>query len=144
MNREQEINQEIEDLHTEKQSLKSRRMITCLNCQKRTSLPKAIIIRTHWYTQPHGCTGGDYWNFGEYLHVCLKCNHSNRAYIGSWEKHWRTGKIKSKALKDPRVKLFIFLKEHIQYVGEVLDTYDGHDDNKTLDEIREKCRDRDR
>ena len=142
MNREKEINKEIEALHKEKQDIKSRRMITCLHCQKRTSLPKAIVIRTHWYTEPHGCTGGDYWNFGEYRFVCMKCEHATRAYIGSWEKHWRTGKIKSKALKDPRVKLFNFIKKHIDFVGEVLDTYDGQDDNKTLNEIREKNRSR--
>lgn len=37
-------------------------------------------IQTHWYVEPHGCTGGDYWREGEGQWVCPTCGHRNRLY----------------------------------------------------------------
>ena len=37
-------------------------------------------IQTHWYTEPYGCTGGDYWNSGEGQFICPNCGHKNRLY----------------------------------------------------------------
>jgi len=37
-------------------------------------------IQTHWYTEPHGCTGGDYWNQGEGNWICPSCGGRNRLY----------------------------------------------------------------
>ena len=39
-----------------------------------------VYIQTYWYTQPYGCTGGDYWNLGEGQFVCPKCSILNRLY----------------------------------------------------------------
>ena len=142
MNREKEIDKEIEALREEKQELKSRRKVKCLHCKKHTPLKNALVVRTHWYTSPHGCTGGDYWNFGEYQFFCTKCEEFSRAYIGSWEKHWRSGKVKPEALKDPRVKLFNFIKKHSEFVGEFLDSYDGQDNNMTIEDLRTRKRER--
>lgn len=35
-------------------------------------------IQTHWYENPHGCTGGDNWLQGEGNFICPKCGHRNR------------------------------------------------------------------
>ena len=37
-------------------------------------------IQTLWYTRPHGCMGGDYWNHGEGQFVCPSCGRMNRLY----------------------------------------------------------------
>ena len=37
-------------------------------------------IQTHWYTKPHGCMDGDYWNVGDGEFICPHCNHRNRLY----------------------------------------------------------------
>lgn len=37
-------------------------------------------IQTHWYVEPHGCSGGDYWNQGEGQWLCPSCGHRNRLY----------------------------------------------------------------
>lgn len=37
-------------------------------------------IQTHWYEEPHGCTGGDEWWEGEGQFICPHCNHRNRLY----------------------------------------------------------------
>lgn len=49
-------------------------------CGAWTPVSRLVYIQTHWYTHPHGCTGGDYWNQGEGQWVCPKCGHRNRLY----------------------------------------------------------------
>lgn len=47
-------------------------------CQKRVQIGKLIYIQDHWYTEPHGCSGGDYWNQGEGAFICPSCGRYNR------------------------------------------------------------------
>lgn len=54
------------------------RSAQCEHCKKRTRIRRLIFIQTYWYTPPHGCTGGDYWNAGEGQWICPRCRHLNR------------------------------------------------------------------
>jgi len=47
-------------------------------CGKGTKIKNLILIQTHWYVSPYGCTGGDYWKRGECNFICPKCEHRNR------------------------------------------------------------------
>lgn len=51
-------------------------------------------IQTHWYTSPHGCSGGDYWNQGEGQFNCPGCGHRNRLYaspeIQKMKRHFKS------------------------------------------------------
>ena len=63
-----------------------RKYVTCTSigkgkgCGKKTQIMNLIYIQTHWYTAPHGCSGGDYWNAGEGQFDCPKCGYRNRLY----------------------------------------------------------------
>jgi hypothetical protein len=61
--------------------------VTCLGwtvgargCGAILPVKELTYIQTHWYTEPSGCTGGDYWNQGEGQFVCPKCGEKNRLY----------------------------------------------------------------
>lgn len=49
-------------------------------CKAWYAVKDLVYIQTHWYTEPHGCTGGDYWNEGEGQWICPACGHRNRLY----------------------------------------------------------------
>lgn len=55
-------------------------VMTGKGCGAHLEIKDLTYIQTHWYTAPHGCTGGDYWNAGEGQFVCPKCDHRNRLY----------------------------------------------------------------
>lgn len=48
------------------------------SCGKKSKLSTVILVQTHWYTSPHGCSGGDYWNSGERNLICPKCHVRHR------------------------------------------------------------------
>lgn len=47
-------------------------------CGRSSKLSSVILVQTYWYTHPHGCTGGDYWNSGERNLICPKCHVRHR------------------------------------------------------------------
>ena len=59
---------------------RANKMILCQWCKRRTKVSNLTYIQTRWYTPPHGCTGGDYWNDGEGQFDCPKCGENNRLY----------------------------------------------------------------
>jgi hypothetical protein len=50
----------------------------CSWCGEESPLSAITLIQTHWYTSPHGCTGGDYWNVGERAWECPACKRCCR------------------------------------------------------------------
>ena len=48
-------------------------------CKAAFEIRELEYIQTHWYTHPHGCSGGDYWTQGEGQWICA-CGHRNRLY----------------------------------------------------------------
>lgn len=131
MKREDQIGLEIEALIEEREQIRSRKTIKC-ECGKRTPLKKLIVIKYFYYVDPHGCTGGDYWDFSkEYKWYCTKCEKWHRVYASNFDSIQFN--VKTLPL---RATNYEFLHSHIQYVGEVLERYGKHDGN-TLTEIRE-------
>lgn len=55
-------------------------LVRCNHCASAYEIGELEYIQTHWYTQPHGCSGGDYWNQGEGQWKCLSCEGRNRLY----------------------------------------------------------------
>lgn len=49
-------------------------------CGKKTLVRELVYIQTHYYVEPHGCSGGDYWVPGEGNFDCPHCGHRNRLY----------------------------------------------------------------
>ena len=50
----------------------------CGGCLKRTRVKNLVAISKHYYVTPHGCMGGDYWRFSEFVIFCHKCNAGMR------------------------------------------------------------------
>ena len=49
--------------------IRARRTILCA-CGALHVIGELTLRVTHWYVEPHGCTGGDYWNEGEWQFIC--------------------------------------------------------------------------
>ena len=60
------------------------RLILC-SCGKRHRINSLTLIVTHWYVEPHGCTGGDYWREGEWQFECPATKLRNRLMFNDWK-----------------------------------------------------------
>jgi len=58
----------------------------CRICDESSKFKDITIYSTQWYTSPHGCTGGDYWNINdeEVVWQCGLCESVNRMLFQSW------------------------------------------------------------
>jgi len=46
----------------------------CDECGHTNVVKDTVITVRHWYTSPHGCTGGDYWNaYDKGQFTCNQC-----------------------------------------------------------------------
>jgi hypothetical protein len=79
------IQQALDALESQKSKLldaldqeRSRKQFECKACGKMHAINKCDVIQTHWYTSPHGCTGGDYWSQGELHIICPVTGIGNR------------------------------------------------------------------
>jgi hypothetical protein len=61
---------------------KSRKMVQCAACGKRSRVSGVDYIQTLYYERPYGCTGGDRWHEGEGCFLCPKCGVRNRLLGG--------------------------------------------------------------
>lgn len=52
--------------------LMARTKVKC-PCKATHKISELTYIQTHWYTRPHGCSGGDYWNRGAGEGICPTC-----------------------------------------------------------------------
>jgi hypothetical protein len=73
------LNETIKMLNAMKDEKLGETVIECGKCGLQFWIKDVEYIQTHWYTQPHGCTGGDYWTQGEGQWVC-KCGVRNRMF----------------------------------------------------------------
>lgn len=71
----------INQLVDQQRKVRARKTFLCV-CGHTHRIKDCTAIQTHWYTRPHGCTGGDYWNTGE-LHILCPSNPElrQRAYF---------------------------------------------------------------
>jgi hypothetical protein len=54
------------------------KLFRCVACKGIHKIKTCVAVQTHWYTEPYGCTGGDYWNMGELWIICPKTEVANR------------------------------------------------------------------
>lgn len=82
------VRDNLKSLENELSALKKKTLVRCQvhndhigsACGRALEIGTLVYIQTLWYTQPHGCTDGDYWNLGEGQFVCPHCGHVNRLY----------------------------------------------------------------
>lgn len=65
-----------------------KKTIKCSGCDEFHQIGTLKAIQTHWYTQPFGCTGGDYWNIGELQFVCPETGIINRLLFDNYDVPW--------------------------------------------------------
>jgi hypothetical protein len=59
--------------------VRARRALPCeCGCGNSYAIGELKLRVTHWYVEPHGCTGGDYWQEGEWQFVCPTSGALNR------------------------------------------------------------------
>lgn len=59
-------------------SERSEKTIRCASCKSYHKIKDLACIQTHWYEEPHGCTGGDNWWPGGLEFLCPTKNERNR------------------------------------------------------------------
>lgn len=60
---------QLAELRAQKRSDRASRTIFCA-CGEAHAIKDLTVRVTHWYTEPHGCTDGDYWTEGEWQFLC--------------------------------------------------------------------------
>lgn len=52
-------------------------LLTCHCCQTSQAVKETTILFSYYYVEPHGCTGGDYYNKDKNArYICNHCNIS--------------------------------------------------------------------
>lgn len=66
----------------------SRRRIPCASCDDAHRVKDLEAIQTHWYVEPHGCTGGNYWLQSEMEFKCPETGVYNRLLFSNFDVPW--------------------------------------------------------
>jgi len=77
--RDQALSAATELLDEDINKLKSKTLVVC-DCGAEFEIHEIGYIQTHYYIEPRGCCGGDYWREGEGQWECPECGHRNRLY----------------------------------------------------------------
>lgn len=86
MTKVEKLEKKLEIAKKEESEARSRLKFPCA-CGIYHAIKDCVVIQTHWYTRPHGCCGGDYWNEGELQIVCPANNKlRNRVMFPSYSK----------------------------------------------------------
>ncbi len=94
-----------------------KRSIPCGGCSKPHQIGDLTAIQTHWYTQPHGCTEGDYWNEGELQFVCPETGIVNRLLFNNYDIPWEERDVYE---NDPEQQ---FKRNYKKLFQKVVDSY---------------------
>jgi len=136
MDREKEIDLEIERLQKEKEEIRRRKMFTCEHCGKKTKVSNLILINEYFYEN-----GFQYLK--EHKIYCKKCKQFSRGYLLNHDKKDHTkgfteDNLTDEALEKSRVKNYLFIKKYQYNFGETLTSYGDQLETLTLDELRRK------
>ncbi|RME30717.1 hypothetical protein D6789_04810 [Candidatus Woesearchaeota archaeon] len=77
-----------EDLRKRIDERNAKRRIECASCDGAHPIRRLVAIQTHWYVEPHGCTGGDYWREGELQYICPETGVINRLLFNNDDVPW--------------------------------------------------------
>ncbi len=68
--------------------LNSQQAIKCASCEAYHEIRELTAIQNHWYVDPWGCTGGDYWVEGELQFICPTTGVINRLLFDNTDVPW--------------------------------------------------------
>lgn len=120
------LERQLEDVHKEEGEIlgkiderNKRKKIDCQSCDKSHQIQSLTLIQTHWYTPPHGCTGGDHWNEGEMQFICPETEVLNRLLFDNYDVPWGE---RRKYENDPETQ---FKRNYKPLFKEVLEGYES-------------------
>lgn len=100
--------------------LKGNRTLPC-HCGKNHKIKDLTLLVDYWYTSPHGCTGGDYYNEGEKAFVCPDNPHlKNRLFDNDWK--YKVDYFKRNDFANNIIKQF--MREYKHKFKDIIDVYD--------------------
>jgi len=111
-------------------------------CGKYHAIKTLDLIVTHWYVRPHGCSGGDYWNEGEWNFICPE-GVNNRLLFNDYDVDY-TKRDDHKVAAEPAFKRLyrgLFKSstdEHKEHSGRPNNINNYVDDNRKRFELPEK------
>jgi hypothetical protein len=79
---------QLDEAIADQQEERRRRRILC-SCGKMHPIGKLDLLVTHYYIEPHGCTGGDYWREGEWQFLCPYTGERNRLLFDDYDLDWK-------------------------------------------------------
>ncbi len=115
----------------------ARKMIKCASCDKPHQIRTLKSIQTHWYTSPHGCTGGDDWNEGELQFICPETGVRNRLLFDNDDVPWEERKDYE---NDPEAQFRVKYKKLFREVKDEYDKEESYEfeNNHYVDENRKR------
>lgn len=73
-----ELRSQIESIQERIDSIQRLRMLKCLHCSQPSMISTLTYIQTYWYEEPHGCSGGACWRYGDGAYRCPHCERINK------------------------------------------------------------------
>lgn len=113
-----ELHQQEKQILAEIDARNENREIKCGGCKDFHKIGNLTAIQTHWYTPPHGCTGGDYWNEGELQFICPETGIINRLLFNNHDVPWEE---RRNYANNPEEQ---FKRNYKRLFQEVKDSYD--------------------
>jgi len=126
------------DLQDKLEEAKAKLSIKCESCKKFHRIKDLVVIQTHWYTSPYGCTGGDYWSQGELHFICPVTKVRNRIMFDNYDVEWRE---RQEFKHNPDKQFNRYYKDLFKEVLKEFDNDMGkyiNDNNYYVDENRKK------
>lgn len=91
--------EQINELHKQIKLKEGKFKYKCPSCNKFSKLKDTDAVQKHYYIEPHGCTGGDYWVTNGVEWFCPKCNTKLKPHYKESD-DWQTMSYRFKSITD--------------------------------------------
>ena len=119
----EDLNKREVSIHKMIDKRNQKRKIKCKSCDNMHEIGSLEVIQTHWYTEPYGCTSGDYWSAGELQFICPDTKVRNRLLFFNYDVIYDK---RHDYDYDPDAQ---FKRMYKHLFKKVIDTYDKDSDN---------------
>lgn len=131
------------NLQDKLEEAKAKLSIKCQSCLKYHRIKDLVVIQTHWFIPPSGCTEGAYWKQGELHFICPNNKVRNRILFNNSDVEWdKREELKHNPANQFHITYkYLFkevLKEFEDHIGSSVNNYYIDENRKKFDLVEKK------